>query len=185
MATNMDAPLLDRATWIAAAAHHDHVRKTDGAPYIVHLVGAAIKLARYGFPDKVLAAALVHDVLEDTPYPKDQLRRELGDGVADIVESLTEDKSKSWEERKAWAVQTVRTNSPEARAVSLADRIHNVEGLIAGYAQLGPAVWTKLNRGREQQLAYFDQLLQAYRQTWQHPLVDEFESLLEQLQNLE
>jgi guanosine-3',5'-bis(diphosphate) 3'-pyrophosphohydrolase len=60
--------LVEKALRIAVLYHKDQKRKVDNLPYIVHPVMVALKLAKYGFDDVVIAAALVHDILEDTDF---------------------------------------------------------------------------------------------------------------------
>jgi len=81
--------LYERALKIAAVAHKDQVRKHDSSPYIVHPVMVAHILSSYGFSEEVVAAGLVHDVLEDSEMTEDSLRKELGDIV--FVEAVEGD----------------------------------------------------------------------------------------------
>ena len=92
--------LVEKALCIAIIAHRDQKRKNDGSPYAMHPLMVALKLARHEFSDTVIAAALVHDVLEDTNFSKDEMQRQLGDEVLVIVTALSENKSLSWKERK-------------------------------------------------------------------------------------
>jgi len=95
----------------------------------------------------VLAAALCHDVLEDTDYPEARLREALGEDAYDMVKpSLTT--LPALEEKKKKYIETVRLGSAGAKAICLADKIHNLESLFIAYSQSGPAVWKNFNRGR-------------------------------------
>ena len=85
--------LVDKARAIAEEAHQNQVRKTDGTPYIHHPLAVAEILKENNFPEEVVAAGLVHDVLEDTDISESKLREELGDEVVDIVLSVSEEKS--------------------------------------------------------------------------------------------
>ena len=165
-------------------AHASQVRKVDDSPYVVHPITVALTVAKYGFSETVIAAALVHDVLEDTNYPEPQLRDELGDNILQIVLSLTENKSQVWEERKTKYIETIRNASTEVKAVSIADKIHNLNSILTGYNQLGFVIWEKFTRGREQQQWFATQILTSYNHNWHHQLVDEYATLLEQMQRL-
>ena len=77
--------LIERAVALAVRAHEGKMRKGTLMPYIVHPVAVAFILARHGFSDTVIAAALVHDTVEDTSVTDAELRHELGDEVADLV----------------------------------------------------------------------------------------------------
>jgi len=180
----MNNNLVEKALRIALLAHKNQVRKGDGTPYIVHPIMVALKLAKYSFPDEVVAAALVHDVLEDTDFSQGKLEEELGKEVLDIVLSVTNDASLSWEEKKKKYVETVRNGSDGAKAVSLADKIHNLESLLLAYKEQGPSLWSKFHRGKEQMIWFESEVLKMLKETWRHPMIDEYERLLAQEKEL-
>lgn len=91
---------VERATRLAVVAHEGQKRKVDGLPYIVHPFMVALKLSKHGFSDHVIAAALTHDVLEDTDCTHEQLKDELGNEIYEIVNAVTNDDSLSWEKKK-------------------------------------------------------------------------------------
>jgi len=179
-----DLSLTERAARIAATAHKEDVRKSDGSPYIVHPFMVAWKLREHGFSDEVVAAALVHDVLEDTSYSSDILETLLGSAVLNIVRAVSEDKSLVWEERKRAYAAQVASGGMEALAVSLADKIHNLTGMVAGLKAGGSAFWSHFNRGKEKQLWFAELMLETYRTHLTHPLVDEYAALVEELKTL-
>ncbi|VAW32802.1 Guanosine-3',5'-bis(diphosphate) 3'-pyrophosphohydrolase / GTP pyrophosphokinase, (p)ppGpp synthetase II, partial [hydrothermal vent metagenome] len=125
----MNGAIVEKAMVLALRAHEGQTRKESLAPYIVHPVRVAILLARYGLSDTVVAAGLVHDVVEDTDVSLDGVRSELGDEVADMVASVTHDNTLSWIERSKAYIETVRIASEEAKAISVADKIANAESL--------------------------------------------------------
>ena len=180
----MKTGLTEKAIRIAVFAHGGKTRKGDNLPYIIHPFMVALKLAKYNFPETVIAAALAHDVLEDTDYPEKKLRAELGDGVLQIVKAVTNDDSLSWEEKKKNYVKTVRNGPDGAKAIAVADKIHNLESLLIAYAEQGPELWKKFNRGKEQKLWFENEVLKMLKETWQHPLIDEYENLLKQEKQL-
>ena len=171
--------ITEKAVRVSVAAHKEQTRKGDNLPYIIHPFMVALKLAKYNFSDIVIAAALTHDVLEDTNFGEEKLKAELGEEVLEIVKAVTNDDSLPWEEKKKKYVETVRNGPEGAKAVAVADKIHNLESLIIAHAEQGPALWKKFNRGKEQKLWFENEVLKMLKQTWKHPLVDEYESLLE------
>ena len=171
--------LIEKAARIAVSAHKDQLRKDD-SPYIVHPFMVALKLVKYNFSDTIVAAALVHDVLEDTEFPKDKLRDELGDEVLEIVKAVTNDSSLSCEEKKIKYIETVRNGPEGAKAVSIADKIHNFESLIAAYSEQGPDIWKKFNSNEKQRAWFEKEILKMFKEAWEHPLIEEFEKLLKQ-----
>lgn len=177
--------LTERALRVACAAHAGQKRKADDSPYIIHPVMVAILLAQHGFDESVVAAALVHDVLEDTSVTEDELRRQLPGVVVDTVVAVSEDKDLSWEERKKAYREAVRNGSPAARAVSIADKVHNAQSLLAAHASQGSALWEKFNRGKERKLWFEQEMLKVFQETWQHALVDEYAALVRQIEVLD
>ncbi len=180
----MGDELIDRALQIALRAHAGQMRKAGDIPYVEHPVMVALKLAKHGFANEVIAAALVHDVLEDTNFPESELRAQLGDEVLAIVLTVTEDKALPWEERMQGYIEQVRVGSVEAKAVSLADKIHNAESLIHAHHDIGAAVWKLFSRGKERRVRFNEEMLAMLTQTWQHPMLAEYAALIEQLRAL-
>lgn len=166
-------------------AHGEQIRKTDGSPYVVHPMMVAKKLARLDFPDEIIAAAMIHDVLEDTDITEQQLRQELGNEVVNIILPLSEDKKLEWEERKKKYITDVKNAGPATKAVSIADKIHNLESVIETYKTMGSAIWTKFNRGKEQKMWFEREMLKAFQESWDHPMIAEYEKLLKQVEKLD
>lgn len=177
--------LIEKAARIAVIAHDKQTRKSDGSPYIVHPFMTALKLLQNNFSDIIISAALVHDVLEDTDFSEKKLRETLGDEVLQIVKAVSEDKALPWEERKKQYIETVRNAPKGTKAVSIADKIHNLESLMAAHTDQGPEIWNKFNRGKEQKLWFEKEVLKMFKATWQHTLVDEYEALLNKVENLD
>ena len=177
--------LIEKALRIAATAHKDQVRKDDQSPYIVHPIMVGRILEQYGFSESVVAAGLVHDVLEDSDISETTLHDELGAEVVAIVTAVSEDTSLEWEDRKAAYVESVAAASEAIKAVSVADKIHNARSLLAGHARDGVAVWTVFNRGKEKKLWFERMLCDRLRESWQHPLLDEYDKLVTQLEALD
>lgn len=170
---------------MAVTAHAGQVRKEGGVPYITHPFMVALTLTRFGFDDTVVAAGLVHDVPEDTAVTAEELRAELGDEVADIVAAVTNDDSLSWKDKKLKYIESVRAAGESAKAVSVADKIHNAQSLIENHAREGTALWSHFNTGRDEKLWFEDAMLTMLQETWQHPLVDEYARLVTQMNALD
>jgi len=177
--------LIQAATEIMLLAHKGQVRKTDGSPYANHPQAVADILKENSFSDTVIAAGLCHDVLEDTDYPEEKLKAELGDEVFELVQALSENKSLKWEERKEKYVEQIKNSPSEAKAISICDKIHNLKSLIASHKQMGPKVWDRFNRGKEKKLWFQQKMLEMFQANWSHKLILEFEELLKQAKKLD
>jgi guanosine-3',5'-bis(diphosphate) 3'-pyrophosphohydrolase len=123
-----DVALIERAYAAAEKAHRGQKRKS-GEPYITHPVAVAQILADLGIGPKTLAAALLHDTVEDTDYTLDELRADFGDEIAMLVDGVTKlDKLKYGDSAQAETVRKmVVAMSKDIRVlvVKLADRLHN------------------------------------------------------------
>jgi (p)ppGpp synthase/HD superfamily hydrolase len=161
----MYSSIIERALHTAIAAHEGQSRKGDSAsPYVTHPMHVALMLARFGLDDDVVAAGLLHDVVEDCPaWSIERVQTEFGPHIAGIVAQLTEDKSQSWSGRKQAAIEKVPHMSPEAASVKACDKLHNLHSLVN---QLRAApdpeiVWSKFNGGRERTLSMSRDLVEA------------------------
>lgn len=142
--------LIVKAAAFAAHKHRDQRRKDDAAsPYINHPLGLAqILIGEGGVSDPVvLAAALLHDTLEDTETTYDELVEEFGAAIADIVREVTDDKELPKADRKRLQIEHAPHISERAKLVKMADKISNIRDV----ADNGPASWP-LSRRQE----YFD-----------------------------
>jgi GTP pyrophosphokinase len=144
-----DRDLIERAYRLAERAHAGQVRAS-GEPYLQHSLTVAKILADFGVPATTLAAALLHDVVEDSGIPLADLRRQFGDEIANLVDGVTKltqlprvsragettapDDETEW--RRALDVETLRkiflAMGDDVRVVliKLADRLHNMRTLM-------------------------------------------------------
>ncbi len=127
-----DIKKLILAVRYAAQKHAGQTRKdAEKTPYIIHPIGVADLLWSTGQVDKVsvLAAALLHDTLEDTDATEGEVCDFFGASVLSIVQEVTNDPSLSGEENKLRQVEHAPHMSHEAKLVKLADRLYNVRDL--------------------------------------------------------
>jgi (p)ppGpp synthase/HD superfamily hydrolase len=150
--------LIGGALEMAADAHGGQVRNASGGrPYIDHPVAVAAQLVGHGFSDEVLAAALLHDVVEDSELGIEDIRRAHGDRVAEIVDALTDDESlDSYEERKREHRGRVEAAGPDALAIYVADKLTNVEMLRDAYRSQGERVAEELTVPLDVKVAVWD-----------------------------
>ncbi|MQA93303.1 MAG: RelA/SpoT family protein [Streptosporangiales bacterium] len=127
-----DVRLLERAYDVAAHWHRDQKRKS-GDPYITHPLAVTTILAELGMQEPTLAAALLHDTVEDTPYTLDQLRADFGEEIANLVDGVTKlDKVKYGEAAQAETVRKMvvaMSRDIKVLVIKLADRLHNMRTL--------------------------------------------------------
>lgn len=166
----MDQPVepytaaLERASRLASLAHRGQVRRASGVPYVQHVTGVTLILARLGYESDVLVAALLHDVVEDTGIGLDEIEAAFGDRVARLVAALSERKrdetgrERSWDERKAEHLATLAAAPADARAIALADKLHNLMSILVDL-QDGRPVWSSFHADRERVLWYYQNMI--------------------------
>ena len=131
---------------MATSAHAGQIRNgSGGRPYIEHPLAVAELLAEHGFPDPVLAAALLHDVIEESATEVDEIRQRCGDEVADLVAALTDaEEIEDYGHRKQVHRADVEAAGSEALAIYAADKLSNIRALRRVYAQQGEEVGAEL-----------------------------------------
>jgi (p)ppGpp synthase/HD superfamily hydrolase len=175
--------LLKRALDQAAVWHRAQKRKYPNAdvPYMSHLAGVAVLLSRHAFDEEVVVAGVLHDVIEDQGVTFDELLLRFGDRVAMLVRYVTEqDKFLSWEERKRLYLDAFPKKPWEAQAITLADKIDNFQSIIVCARDHGDP-WSMFKRGRELQIARFEELRAMCLALPPHPLVEEYKAALDEL----
>ncbi len=178
--------LLKRALDSAVVWHRDQKRKYPHAdvPYATHVAGVAAILSRHGFPEDVVSAGALHDVMEDCGVSYEELARLFGERVATLVRHVSEeDKSLPWEERKQRYLDHFVKKPWDAQAITLADKIDNFASIVVCAKDHGDP-WPMFKRGKEAQLARFDALLERTRDLAPHPLVDEYAAALEEVRKV-
>ena len=125
--------IVDRALAFATIAHGEQKRKYSGEPYIVHPIEVMEIVKTVPHDEAMLAAALLHDVVEDTEVTIAEVRQAFGDDVASLVDDLT-DVSKpedgNRKARKALDREHSAQSSPRAQTVKLADLISNSSDIL-------------------------------------------------------
>src|SRR5450759_2185962 len=123
-----DLSIIERAYAVAEKAHRGQLRKS-GAPYITHPLAVTSILAELGMTPDTLAAALLHDTVEDTPYSLDSLTRDFGAEIAMLVDGVTKlDKVTYGEAAQAETVRKMvvaMARDIRVLVIKLADRLHN------------------------------------------------------------
>ncbi|MFD1038277.1 HD domain-containing protein [Virgibacillus byunsanensis] len=143
-----------QAKEFANKAHDGQKRKSSDAPYITHPIRVAERLEQYDFSDELVCAGFLHDVVEDTPYDIDDIEEKFGSRVAQLVAAHTEDKSKSWQERKQHTIDTVKNAEREVKYLIVADKLDNLLAMEKDLKEQGDKVWEHFNAGYKKQKWY-------------------------------
>jgi len=161
---------------LALELHGAQSRKGSGVPYITHLMAVASLVGDYGGTPEQMAAAFLHDAVEDQGgrATLDRIRAEFGDEVAGHVMACSDTDAKPkppWNERKAAFVRHAKSVAPEAKLIIAADKLHNVRCLTTLLRAEGPAAWDKFNGGRDGTLWYHAEMVRALATDWPHPIL--------------
>jgi len=169
--------LVREAFETARVAHAGQFRNgAEQIPYIDHPRTVAERLARQGFADEVLAAALLHDAVEDSETEVEELRARFGDPVADLVAVMTEDETvEDYEQRKAEHRRRIAAAGDEALAIYAADKLTNLAMLRDAYREKGEAVGEQLSVPLDLKVAVWEADLDTlFDRAPDLPLVREF-----------
>lgn len=124
------SPLTRDALAFAANSHEGQTRDSDDAPFVTHPVEVACLLHEAGYSDEVVAAGVLHDVLEDTDAQRDELERRFGAEVARLVDAVSDDPSiDDYSQRKSALRDQVALAGEGAAAVFAADKISKAREL--------------------------------------------------------
>jgi myo-inositol-1(or 4)-monophosphatase len=186
----IDTELLDRAIVFAVRAHAGTERRGKGFPYIVHPMEAMAIVSTMTADQELLAAAALHDTVEDTDVTVEDLRAEFGDRVAALVadesdkfeEGVSEEAS--WHTRKQAAIDRLSRASHDAKMVALGDKLSNMRAIARDYAVQGDAFWSLFHvKERSEHEWHYRGLADALRELEGTAAFTEFEQLIDQVFN--
>jgi (p)ppGpp synthase/HD superfamily hydrolase len=178
------SPLVGEAFEVARTAHAGQVRNgSGGRPYIEHPMSVAEELAEHGCSDTVLAAALLHDVVEESEIEVEQLRERFGEPVGDLVAALTDaEEIEDYERRKDVHRAEVVAAGREALAIYAADKLANIRALRPVYAEQGEAVGEELKAPLDVKVAVWEADARMLREVYPDlPFLGELEDQLKGL----
>ena len=184
----LDTTLLDRAIVFAVRAHAGTERRGKGFPYIVHPMEAVEIVATMTKDQELLAAAVLHDTVEDTDTTMEQIRTEFGDRIASLVASESDivldgvSEEDSWHARKQAAIDRLARASHDAKIVALGDKLSNMRAIARDYAQQGDALWNLFHvKDRKEHEWHYRGLADSLRELQDSFAYKEFEQLINQV----
>lgn len=141
--------MIREAADFATEAHKGMVRKGGGIPYIYHPMEVALLSSQMTEDEEVIAAAYLHDVLEDTSVTAEELKTRFGDRVLALVLAETEDKSRTWQERKGRTIDHLPSAPRDVKILTLADKLSNMRATARDYLMIGDEIWLRFNEKRK------------------------------------
>lgn len=185
----LDTTLLDRAIVFAVQAHSGIERRGKGYPYIIHPLEAVEIVATMTADQELLAAAALHDTVEDTEVTLEQIRAEFGDRIASLVADESDDetpesvsKEDSWHIRKKTTIDRLSRASRDTKMVALGDKLSNMRAIARDYAVQGDALWNLFHvKERKSHEWHYRGLAEALREMEGTFAYQEFERLINQV----
>lgn len=191
MANNpLDTTLLDKAIIFAVKAHSGTERRGKGFPYIVHPMEAMEIVSTITNDQELLAAAALHDTVEDTHVTIGIIREEFGDRIADLVEAESDvfvegvSEEDSWHERKKAALERLAKATRDVKIVAMGDKLSNMRAIARDYAKQGDEFWNLFHVKNKSDHAWrYRGLVEALRDLNGTAAFEEFERLVNQVFN--
>lgn len=154
---------IQEAIIFATIKHQNQKRKGTEIPYIVHPMEVMQILTSMNCSDNVIIAGILHDTLEDTDATPEEIRQLFGADVLAIVQTESEDKSKTWKERKQATIDHLEKASVETKLVCFADKLSNIRSMYRDKQKIGADLWKRFNASKEDIEWYYREILRVIR----------------------
>lgn len=144
----LDTSFVDKAIKFAVDAHSNTERRGKGFPYVIHVLEAMEIVATMTSDPELLAAAALHDTVEDTAVTEEQIRSVFGERVAALVKAESDvmdssiSEEESWRSRKQAAIERLSSATKDAKTVALGDKLSNMRAIARDYRKSGDALWS-------------------------------------------
>ncbi|MBR3161852.1 MAG: HD domain-containing protein [Bacilli bacterium] len=151
---------------------------------VLHSIDVANKLMSFGFDDNVVAAGYLHDVVEDTEFTLEDIRKKFGNDIASLVKGATEeDRTLSWEERKQGTINRIKDLDLRHKAVIACDKISNSEDLLYLFGRKGKEDYSSFKRGKNKKKWYWEEVYKSliYNQDKNLPIFKELRNNIDNI----
>lgn len=163
--------LLNEAIIYAVEKHDGKTRKGTSIPYIVHPLEAMAIVSSITEDEELMAAAVLHDTVEDTDATVEDIEAKFGTKVAKLVASESENKreelpeSETWKQRKEETIAHLKSADLETRIVCLGDKLSNIRAIERDYEKLGEEFWNRFNiKDKNEHGWYYSSLADIFKQ---------------------
>ena len=172
--------MINEAIIFATNAHGNQTRKGKGTPYILHPLEAGIIVSQIKNDEDLICAAILHDVIEDTDITFEMVKEKFNEKIANLVVSESEDKSKSWKERKGHTLETLKKEkSEDVGIVALGDKLSNIREIHRNLQKIGDELWEKFNvKDKNLHKWYYSGLVDSLSYLSEYSAYQEFKSLV-------
>lgn len=136
--------MINKAIAFATQAHEGQVRKGTSRSFILHPLEVGKIVASMTEDEEVISAAILHDTIEDCEgVTEERLREKFTERVAGLVAQESEDKSKTWMERKSATIAHLKVAPREIQMIGLADKLSNMRDIDRDYPECGEELWNR------------------------------------------
>lgn len=185
----LDTAFVDKAIKYAVDAHANTERRGKGFPYVIHVLEAMAIVATATSDPEMLAAAALHDTVEDTDTTFEDIRALFGDRVAHLVAEETSEEiagqseEASWRERKQIAIDKLRNTAHDAKIVALGDKLSNMRAIASDYRHIGDKLWDRFHApgGKADHEWHYRSLAEAMSDLADLDAYQEFKNLVDQV----
>nr|WP_298677265.1 HD domain-containing protein [uncultured Treponema sp.] len=154
---------IQKAIVFATQKHEGQKRKGTDIPYIVHPMEVMQILTDMNCEEAVIIAGILHDTLEDTDTTPEEIREAFGENILAIVQTESEDKSKTWKERKQRTVDELTEASTESKQVCFADKLSNIRSMYRDKLNVGEKIWERFNADKNNIAWYYRSIANALK----------------------
>ncbi|MBU3146206.1 HD domain-containing protein [Clostridium sp. CF012] len=138
--------MINKAIMFATISHSNQCRKGTTIPYILHPLEAGIIVSQIKYDENLICAAILHDITEDVHVSYETIEKMFGKRIADLVQSQSEDKTKSWIDRKKHTIESMRDEKDEdIKIICLGDKLSNIRSLYNNYEIEKENLWQRFN----------------------------------------
>lgn len=178
--------LLDEAIIFATQAHSGQCRKGTNTPYILHPLEAAAIVGGMTEDPEIIAAAMLHDTVEDSGISTEEIAAKFAQRVADLVQAETENKrqslpaSETWLIRKQETIDALKAEKDIAiKMLAIGDKLSNVRAMYRDHLSFGDKLWERFNqKDPKMQAWYYRSIADATTELDQYPAWQEYNMLV-------
>lgn len=148
--------VIEKAIAFATRAHEGQVRKGTKRPFITHPLEVGKIVSTMTNDKEVICAAILHDTIEDCEHiTEDIICQEFTARIAELVVQESEDKSKTWMERKSHTIAHLKVAPIEIQMIGLADKLSNMRDIDRDYPECGEELWNRFRMKDKQVIGWY------------------------------
>ena len=147
--------MVEKAIKFATKMHEGQVRKGTTRPYIEHPLEVGRLVSEMTSDEEIISAAYLHDTVEDCNVTVEELEELFSPRVAHLVAQESEDKKRSWQERKQGTIDRLRNEPMDVRLIAMADKLSNIRDIERDYPEEGEAFWNRFSMKSKECIGWY------------------------------